>query len=138
MKTRDEAAQWLRFLTKAEFSELGKEVAFFLDEMWGLHNLKSTSLKKVDWANNTWITFVYFGSLSTVDSDHLTRLVVLAHQRMLRLSLRGIGPGYIEFMFHQRTTRTGQFSQRCPDIFDHVQEIVKHHPAVDLPQEIAA
>lgn len=139
MRTGDECARWLGFYTKSDFSDLGKEVALFLEEMWGLHHLNTTSLKKVNWSNSHWIAFTYFGTLSTVDNNDLTRLVVLAHQRMFRLSLKGNGPGYVELMFHKRTCRTGSIYNRCPDILEHVKEIAAYHPAVDAqPEEVAA
>lgn len=130
IEARERACQWLYFLTKKPFSELGKDVDWFLDTMWGLHNLNRTSLSKIDWENDTWICFTYNHYLSTFDGNDLTRLVVIAHQRMLRVSLKGVGPGYIQLMFHKRTTRTGNIYEKCPDILEHVNEIIKYHPDV--------
>lgn len=133
-KTR--ALNWLRYEFKGHISELGGNVAWFLDTMWGLHNLNSTSRRKVDWSNDTWIEIVIDKPLCTVDSDGLTRLVVIAHQRMLRVEIHGCGPGYIKLVFHQRTSRNRAdgLSRWCPDIHEHVDMITAHHPAIDTEE----
>lgn len=124
---------WLQHMYAGEFSELGKTVAYFLDEMWGLHHLSNTSLKKMDWSDDNSINIIYGNSMSTVDHNDLTRLVVIAHQMMLRVSLRGVGPGYVELMFHQRTNRNREdgFANHCPEIYEHVSEICIWHPSVE-------
>lgn len=120
--TRQECTEWLGFLYPGEFSELGANVALFLDRWQGLHHLNNTSLKKVDWSNETWIEFTYDLSMATVDNGDLTSLVVLAHAMMLRIDLRGIGPGYVKLMFHQRTSRdrADGINGWCPTIEEHV------------------
>lgn len=137
------AVKWLHHLYKGEFSELGKTVAWFLDEMWGLHHINRTSLKKVGWNNVPWIEVVFDRSMSTVDNDDLTRLVVIAHQMMLRVNLQGVGPGYVKLAFHQRTCRdtNNGIAKYCPGIHEHVNEIAKWHPSVEqlkMQQEIYA
>lgn len=131
MDKKQKAVDWLKHEYKGEISELGGNVAWFLDKMWGLHNLNRSSRRKVDWSNGTWIEIVIDKPLSTVDSAGLTRLVVIAHQMMLRVDLRGCGPGYVKLMFHQRTSRNREdgFYRWCPDIYDHVDMIARHHPA---------
>ena len=134
MKSKQDAVAWLKYRYSGEFSELGITVAWFLDKMWRLHNINSTSLSKVDWSNDTWIEITCDKPLATVDNSDLTRLVVIAHQMMLRIELRGIGPGYIKLKFHQRTGRNLEkvdFNQWCPTIEDHVQAITQYHPTVE-------
>jgi hypothetical protein len=137
---REKAVDWLRHEYKGEFSELGKNVAWLLDKMWGLHNLNSTSRRKVDWWNDTWIELVIDKILSTIDNDDLTRLVVIAHQLMLRVEMKGVGPGYIRLMFHQRTSRQrgNGFYRWCPDIQEHVEMIIRYHPAIDRDPAVPA
>jgi hypothetical protein len=132
MNNNSPAVDWLKRQYKIEISELGANVAEFLDKMWGIHNCNRTSLSKVDWSNDTWIEVVIGKIMSTVDNNDLTRLVVIAHQMMLRIELKGVGPGYIKLQFHQRTRREnndGTFWRWCPHIEDHVEMIAKHHQA---------
>lgn len=132
MEVNNSAVDWLKRQYKnVEFSELGIAVATFLDKMWGVHNLNRTSLTKVDWSNDTWIEIVIGKLMSTVDNNDLTRLVIIAHDMMLRVEIVGVGPGYIKFQFHQRTSRQlveGKYWAWCPTIEDHVQRLRKSHP----------
>lgn len=108
---------------KGEFSELGKRAALLLDTVWGMHHLNSTSLKKVEWGNKDWIEFVYDRPLATVDFDELTKLVVLAHQFMLRVAIEGAAPRYLRITIHLRKNRDGLLVDRCP----HIGDVVKYH-----------
>jgi len=105
-------------------SPLGEVVANLLGRVVrGIYHLKTSSLKKVDWANPHWIEFVWYGDMATVDFNNLTMLVVLAHDETIRVNLQGCGPGYMKMLFHQRKTRTGSISERCPTIEDHIAQI---------------
>lgn len=133
LNERDKAVEWLKYRYKGAFSELGKDVAWFLDKVFGLHHINRTSLSKVIWSNDTWVDVVIDKPLSTVDNADLTRLVVIAHQMMLRIELRGVGPGYVKLTFHKRVSRdkADGIYYWCPDIYEHVDMITKLHPAVD-------
>jgi hypothetical protein len=131
------AEMWLkanyRKLKDVEFSPLGVQVAQFLEEMWGLHHLDGDRLKVMDWGNDHHLIYVHDRSMSTVDDANLTKLVVLAHQKMLRVCVSGYKPRHLELMFHQRSSRKiqGGLPYWCPTIEEHVASIVKYHPAVD-------
>jgi hypothetical protein len=134
------AVEWLKRQDETiEFSKLGEQVAKFLDKLWGLHHLNKTSLFKVDWSNDMWVDVVIDKTLCTVDNNDLTRLVVIAHNMLLRIELKGTGPGYIKLTFHQRTTRSleeGRYWQWCPTIKDHVKRINKNYKsAKEQPNE---
>jgi len=132
-RKQSESIEWLqRITTKSDFSDLGGKVAYFLDTLFGLHHLSTTSLKKVDWNNKNHTEFVYHRSLATVDDNDLTRLVVIAHQMMLRVSIEGIGPGYLRIMFHESTSRNREdgIFKWCPTAIDHVKMIAKYYPDV--------
>lgn len=97
-------------------SPLGIAVADLLGDLFaGIYHLNYTSLKKVDWANDRWIIFHLDRHLSTFDSDDLTRLVVLCHDRCIRCDLTGKGPRIIEMVFHQRQ-RDGSMYARHPTL----------------------
>ncbi len=136
---RQTGPEWLKYQDKTiKFSELGEQVAEFLDVIWGLHHLNKTSLFKVKWHNETWVEVVIDKTMATVDNNDLTRLVVIAHNMMLRVELKGVGPGYLKLTFHQRTLRTleeGRYWDWCPTIENHVNRINKFHEVKEQNNE---
>ena len=129
------ATEWLNAQYKGvKISPLGEKVALFLDKIWGIHNLNRTSLGKVNWSNDTWIEIVINEVLATVDNNYLTHLVFLAHHMMLRVELRGCGPGYIMFQFHQRAKRdraNSEFWEWCPTIEEHIRIMRTRYPKAE-------
>lgn len=120
-------ANWIKESLKKDMSPLGEAVANLLGDVFlGIYHLPNNSLKRVDWSNNHWIEYTLHGTLETVDFNGLTIMVVLAHDRMIRVSMQGVGPGYIRLMFHQRNKRTGSMFERYPTIEDHIDQIRKH------------
>lgn len=123
-----QGAGWVKLSLKKELSSLGESVADLLGDVFkGIYHLPDTALNKVKWDNDYCIEFTYYGSLETVDFNLLTILVVLAHDRMIRVSIRGIGPGYMRLQFHQRNARTGSMSERYPTIETHIEQIREHY-----------
>ena len=59
---------------------------------------------------------VYSGRLSTFDFDQLTTLVLLAHDRCVRVELANGGPSRTGVILHRRRAREGCTSQRHPTI----------------------
>ncbi len=126
-------ADWIRANETwkvGEMSPLGEAVANLLGDLFaGIYHLNYTSLRKVDWTNPRWIVFNLDRHLSTFDSDELTRLVVLCHDRCLRCDLKGKAPGIVELMFHQRHAREGRMYERHPTIETAVARIRSaYHP----------
>ena len=110
-----------------EMSDLGIAVADLLGDCFlGIYHLNYTSLGKVEWDNQRWIEVTVRHIMATVDGDELTRLVVLSHDRLLRVEMRGIGPGYIRLSFNQRDTRKGTLMERVPMLEDHVKKLREH------------
>jgi len=121
-------ASWIEKNFKCRCSELGKNVADLLGDIFkGIYHLSYASLRKVGWESEHCIEYTLYGELSTVDFNLLTILVVLAHDRMIRVVIRGVGPGYMRLMFHQRTKRTGSVSERYPTLEDHTKIIREHY-----------
>lgn len=116
-------------LTDDSISQLGKDVADLLGDVFlGIYHLDQKALARVDWKNDRWISFVYYGGLATVDGNELTRLIVLAHDRMMRVEIDGAANKYLRLTFHQRHQREGgDFWDRCPSIITHVISIHKHY-----------
>ncbi|MCA9980461.1 MAG: hypothetical protein KDD89_06505 [Anaerolineales bacterium] len=117
---------------KGEFSEVGRRAALFMDRMWGVHHLNTAKLKKVDWSNDYWVEMVYDRQLTTVDGDDLTKLVILAHQMLLRVSVEGAAyRTNLRLVFHLRKNRDGNFADRCPHISDVVDLYTGRYSEID-------
>ena len=59
---------------------------------------------------------VFAGTLATIDNDRLTRLVLLAHDRMIRVEMAASSPGRVKLALHKRHEREGCMSGRHPTI----------------------
>lgn len=70
---------------------------------------------------------IHFGmrcrSLATYDFDDLTRLVVMAHDRMIRVEIVPTGFGTIGIDLHKRHTRDGEMFKRHPTIEDSIARV---------------
>lgn len=126
----DWIANSLRHPRTTAMSPLGVAVANLLGDVFcGIYHLDASELRKVDWGDDYYMVFRLTNSLSTFDNDSLTRLVVLAHDRYLRVTISGDGKGKLELMFHLRTCRTGDIARRMPTMEDHLALIRRYHPA---------
>ena len=102
-------ADWLREL-KIPMSVFGERAADLIgDWQRGIYHVQCQAVN-TDWTGERFIRLIYHGYLSTFDSDDLTRLVILAHDRCIRVQ---ISPcmRYLEIMLHPRD-RDGRFSDR--------------------------
>jgi len=125
-------AEWLKRQLDYDPSPLGCEVADFLGDVWlGLYHMEQSAILKTWWNDPLCIKITVYGDLATVDFNKLTTLVVLAHDRMLRVNLCGCGPRYMKMLIHKRDVRDGCISERCPTIEDHISSIRKCYQACD-------
>ena len=124
-------ADWLKDGISAEaVSPFGEQVANILgDAFFGIYHLDYVSLKKADWKNNDWIQVTVCGGLSTYDNDGLTRLVVLCHDRLVRLEIRAAAPKYLRLCFSPRKSRDGHMFERHPTLEDAMVRIRDHYQA---------
>lgn len=112
---------YLATLTSAAPSRLGIAVALLLDDVWrGIYHLNRTSLSRVEWHNTHHVSVVVDPHLNTYDDDKLTALVVLTHDRMLRMSVEARAYRYLALVFHQRHQRSGSLFYRLPTMEDHM------------------
>jgi hypothetical protein len=119
-----------KYYANGKISKLGENVADLLNDVWsGIYHIDGKSLSKVDWTNNDWIRISIFGGLNSYDDDKLTRLVVLAHDRCLRLEINPCNFNHLELLFHQRD-RVADFYHRMPTMEDHLELIRKNHERV--------
>jgi len=116
----------LRYKNKdIKISELGKIVSSIMGEVWdGIYHLDRSTYQheRTDWSNNSYIEMVICGELATWDFNKLTRLVVLCHDKCVRLSISGASNNFLRLMFHKRE-REGGFSERHPTLEYQVEQI---------------
>ena len=64
---------------------------------------------------------VYGGKLATFDYDYLTRMVVRAHDEMIRVEFDAGGPQRVKVILHKRHKRKGRIYERHPSIEEAIQ-----------------
>lgn len=92
---------------------------FFAGVVGGYHHLSGEfkefgSGLKISSYSDRWGTF---------DADLLTRLVIRAHDKMIRVQLMPSGPGRVSFSLFKRKVREGAMHHRHPTIEE---AITKH------------
>lgn len=117
--------EWLQERNSENISPLGIKVANLLGDVFeGLYHLSDNTLNKVDWTDTFCISVNIEKCLCTWDFDHLTRLVVLCHDRCIRMEINSKNMQYIGLMFHERQ-REGHMDQRHPTIENAIMNIRK-------------
>ena len=84
---------------------------FFAEIYHGRHHIPS----KLKGFGDGW-SVNHRGDLSTFDFDTLTRLVFLAHDLCMRVSIEQSGPGMVKIIVWKRNSREGRMSSRHPTI----------------------
>ena len=84
---------------------------FFRDFYFGEHHFPS-ELKESGYG---WCVTQLNASLSTYDFNHLTRLVVMAHDRCIRVELKPFGMNRLKIIITKRE-RDGGYSERHPTL----------------------
>lgn len=86
-------------------------IAFFAVIYGGAHHIPGKlAVEGLGWKLQHW------GQLSTYDFDLLTRLVLLAHDRCVRVSIQQGGPKRVAIVLHKRDPKGQDFSERHPTI----------------------
>ena len=109
------SANWLD-RQHIEMSDFGRLVADLLGELFeGIYHVGNQALK-ADWSQPKFVSIiVYDARFATYDSDLLTRLVILAHNRNVRISIKAAAPRYLRLEF-MPVTRAGFFADRHPTL----------------------
>jgi hypothetical protein len=105
---------WLRDQGKP-LSDFGERVAAFVD-WWarGIYHLERDA-RRADWSTDGYLRLTLtWGSLATFDGADLTRLVVGAHDRAIRVELAAVAPHVMEVLFHPRMHGEERLSRRHP------------------------
>lgn len=133
--SREAGADWLDAHTDVELSPLGRAVADMLGEwIHGLYHLPDHVLRSTEWGNTRVVAVelrgAFLGGLATYDSDELTRLVFLAHDACVRVSIEARGPHHLCFRFSLRKLREGgSVWDRHPTIEGALARWREEHPA---------
>jgi len=67
----------------------------------------------------------------TADSDYLSRLVIRAHDEMIRVSLISSGPRRVGFTLHRRFERDGSIAKRHETIESAIERHRKKLPTIE-------
>ena len=93
-----------------------KALAMFVRAMGtGIYNL-SVKWERADFSYSGAVRIVLYGSLSTWDFNHLTRLVVAAHDACVRVSVEGASNRYLAVSMHHRERDADAIHARHPTI----------------------
>lgn len=105
-------------------SEVGYRVADLLDiAVGGLHHLDHEAAKQAKWNDTLYIEIEWrHDEFASYDNSLLTRLVFLAHDTCIRISIQPCTIGMLRVMFHPRKGRDGDFSRRHPTLEQAVAE----------------
>jgi hypothetical protein len=137
LSERDEAVAKIRYLG-CEVSPFGALCAEFASRLYGgMHHFPryEQGIERVDWANNHCLSWTHWGEMGSFDGSELTLAVLLAHDLGLRLTLRGVGPGYMRLGLGIRDTdRCFSGFGRHPTIEGRVADWREHHAPVRDPE----
>ena len=110
----DNHHEWVERNCGVKCSELGKNVANILGYIGcGIYNAP-INVEKVDWANERYIRVNWERGLSNYDGQALTDLVLVCHQKMVRISVSPCNFHLLKLEFWQRHQREGDVSRRLP------------------------
>lgn len=127
-----QGANWIKAALKPEeMSELGCKVADMLGDLFqGIYHLDDDKLKAVDWASNHHIEFALgWTALSTYDNSLLTHLVLMAHQRAIRVQISPRSNKYLSMVFHSRKSgMEHEWHERHPTIEEAIAAFNKNFP----------
>ncbi|WP_342361353.1 hypothetical protein [Terrarubrum flagellatum] len=75
----------------------------------------SLNWTRVDWWYGRGVAFVVsYRTLATYDNDSLTRLVIAAHDRLVRVEISAVAPSRLRVAMWPRTGREGLLHERHP------------------------
>jgi hypothetical protein len=114
-----------------EMSEFGQRVADLLGELFhGIYHIhKSVMRDDVDWTDERAIEIRLGRGLSTIDSNNLTRLLFLCHDRAIRAEIGPSSNRYFSVLFTAREHDAEETWARHPTLEEAVGQWREHHPA---------
>lgn len=111
------AADWVQSYTGRTLTDFQRSAVEILCAFKGCgpYDFGGT-FRRADWEHGHGVSFVVRGHFATFDGDGLTRLVVLAHDRCIRVEIEGCGPGLIRVSMWPRKGREGRMHERHPTL----------------------
>lgn len=110
----DYGADYVSRQLNRELTEHEQVIANFLDWLFlGIYHIHGPS-RRAKWEGD-YVRVTLSTDLATYDGDLLTRMVVGAHDRAIRCSIRGAAPGYVYLEMWPRQRR-GKFFERHPTL----------------------
>ena len=107
-------------------SPLGRDVADILGQVFrGIYHL-SDEVDKTDWSRDDRIRFVLSpagGGFATTDGADFTELVILCHDRAIRMAIQPVNMRFIALSFTRRGRFPGHFSWDHPTIEQAVERV---------------
>jgi len=95
---------------------------FLGDLFYGFHHMDVERVK--EWGTGIAYNTSHSG-FSTFDYDGLTRIVLMAHKRCIRVEIAPSGPGLIKLVLHKRYGKVGSMSERHPDLSELIEKCVQ-------------
>lgn len=86
----------------------------------GFHHITG---KLHEWGDGIKLNTSNVGSFASFDFDRLTRAIVMAHDRIVRIEIVPSGPGMLGIILHKRHKREGRMHERHPTIEDAINTI---------------
>lgn len=80
----------------------------------GIYNAP-ISWETIEWGGDRWLRVAWRSELSTFDGAELSKLVFLAHECRIRVSVGAANFRHVEIMLHRRAA-SGGISERHPDM----------------------
>jgi hypothetical protein len=124
MSDKYSGSEWIERQGKT-LSPFGVEVADVVGQVYlGIYHIQKAVLHdRVEWGDDRFIRIVIPGGVETYDFNVLTRLVVLCHDRMIRLEINPVARDYLALCFTSRKSRTGNNFERMPYLEEHIKSI---------------
>ena len=127
MTSKYAGADWLES-EGVVMSPLGRKVADLIGDLFqGIYHL-GNEITNANWNGIYLIEVNIRKNLATYDSDVLTWLVFMCHDRCIRCELAQSGPGRIKLRFHPRKGRLGSSSTTHPTIEEALELYRSHFP----------
>lgn len=97
-------------------STFGARVADLMGDLFlGIYHIER-DVRRADWTTTAYISLTIRGvSWATWDGESLTRLVVLAHDRCIRVEMEAAAPRLMRLSFYPRA-REGRIDKRHPTL----------------------
>jgi hypothetical protein len=122
-------ADWIYDVLGKELSPFGTRVADIIGIVTrGIYHV-SDEVKKIEWDNDHFIEWRTHKSMATYDFGTLTELVVLAHDRAIRIEIEPCSRTTLRVMFHPRKKGGASLSlwERHPELEHHVEVLRSFH-----------